>query len=493
MPNNGIRIYTENGKGIDIRNDVYKILGISPRSNGFDIGYACGNTHGKINPLSKRKPYGFGGISGYDDTDAEAENWGMTPAPMRLPDAPLWGQWQPPKGGLSQPFRPGDFNGYNHNAKAPVHVEDLFFTNNNGNRMNFPTLARRGEHYYGNMYLHVDFQIDPGDFVMSDFHPTWASSSYFKTFKPTLIFAAWEGVETRPGAVWIAQTEDYVGRLSGAYRLSINTGAPEMYAYIVGGDIKLDDEEGNRIEVDGTEQWIAAVCLAPAVRMVNSEGDIVYTGKPAGVDFMGELFSLKFSPKQSGENFVLQGNRWGEPVEVTPTETKRTLFEVNTACYNPEVVYFEAFRDEGYLEIMFSSATANYLGYTQLEKVTATAWANIYDRNGNFIFDVGIGLGEMHVHHDGPDHGHVTIETEDNAIRADASWLKDLPSGQYIMETYLYFYATEDIGFIRYVADQSYDDVHDGIYDSLNEVKDELNISPCVLFSYQGARTTINI
>lgn len=56
MPNNGTRIYTENGKGIDLRADVYKVLGITCRRNGYDLGYACTNTHGKINPWAKFKP-----------------------------------------------------------------------------------------------------------------------------------------------------------------------------------------------------------------------------------------------------------------------------------------------------------------------------------------------------------------------------------------------------------------------------------------------------
>lgn len=56
MPNNGTRIYTENGKGIDLRADVYKVLGITRRRNGYDLGYACTNTHGKINPWAKYKP-----------------------------------------------------------------------------------------------------------------------------------------------------------------------------------------------------------------------------------------------------------------------------------------------------------------------------------------------------------------------------------------------------------------------------------------------------
>lgn len=35
---------------INLGDDVYGTLGIGATSNGYDLGYACANTHGKINP-----------------------------------------------------------------------------------------------------------------------------------------------------------------------------------------------------------------------------------------------------------------------------------------------------------------------------------------------------------------------------------------------------------------------------------------------------------
>lgn len=501
MPNNGTRIYSQGGKGIDIRNDVYKVLGIGPRRNGYDVGYACSNQHGKINPLSKRKPYAFGNVSGYTDAEAAAHNWGMTPAAMVLPNVPAWGQWQPPKGGLSEPFRSGDFDGYNQNAKPPVYVENMYFTTNDGKRVGYPTLARRGAHFYGYPYLCCDFSLDPGEFRMSDFHPTWGSVDYFKDFKPTLIFAAWEGREFWPGGVWIAQTEETVSQLSGSYQLRINTSDPDMYAYIVGGDII--EEDGERHEVDGSGRWIAAVCLAPSVYMTNSEGEQVFIGKPNG-DFTGNLFSLRFSPNQYDDEteedavarFVKVGDMWEEPTAVTPTKTEKTLFMVES--YGAGFVEFELelgdANSNSMVYVTVSHTTASYRGYTQLSSVRAYAWVRIYDSAGKFMLEESVFLGNWQVTHDGLDYGHVAMENGDaDRFAADISWIDYLPKGQYTMESVVFFTGAEDVGFIHYEADQSYDNVEDNVYDLLCEIKDSWRLpQPCVLYNYTPVRRTIN-
>ena len=36
---------------VGLDSDVYPTLGIGPTSDGYDLGYACANTHGKINLL----------------------------------------------------------------------------------------------------------------------------------------------------------------------------------------------------------------------------------------------------------------------------------------------------------------------------------------------------------------------------------------------------------------------------------------------------------
>ena len=41
---------------VGLDSDVYPTLGIGPTSDGYELGYACANTHGKINKWSKKKP-----------------------------------------------------------------------------------------------------------------------------------------------------------------------------------------------------------------------------------------------------------------------------------------------------------------------------------------------------------------------------------------------------------------------------------------------------
>lgn len=41
---------------IDIETDIYKVLGLSATSDGYDLGYACSNKHGKIKKWARYKP-----------------------------------------------------------------------------------------------------------------------------------------------------------------------------------------------------------------------------------------------------------------------------------------------------------------------------------------------------------------------------------------------------------------------------------------------------
>ena len=41
---------------VGLDSDVYPTLGIGPTSDGYELEYACANTHGKINKWSKKKP-----------------------------------------------------------------------------------------------------------------------------------------------------------------------------------------------------------------------------------------------------------------------------------------------------------------------------------------------------------------------------------------------------------------------------------------------------
>ncbi len=41
---------------INLAGDVYATLGIGSVNGAYDLGYACANTHGKINPWARYKP-----------------------------------------------------------------------------------------------------------------------------------------------------------------------------------------------------------------------------------------------------------------------------------------------------------------------------------------------------------------------------------------------------------------------------------------------------
>lgn len=130
MPNNGTRIYTEvrNGVkyGVDVRSDVYKVLGIAPRKNGFDIGYACSNLHGKINPASKHKPVRYDKVGELTDRErmGTSEDWGngifwgvrCAGRPGKLTGLHDCYEYLPPRAGEDW-MRLGDFDGYNNAAE----------------------------------------------------------------------------------------------------------------------------------------------------------------------------------------------------------------------------------------------------------------------------------------------------------------------------------------------------------------------------------------
>lgn len=115
---------------INLDGDVFATLGIGSVDGDYDLGYACANTHGKINPWALYKPVRYESLA-----PGENEKWwqgwdgncGVKPFQMAgYWDAPKhadgsmngW-EYTPPTGGKF-PFRLTDFNGYNHRASAPI-------------------------------------------------------------------------------------------------------------------------------------------------------------------------------------------------------------------------------------------------------------------------------------------------------------------------------------------------------------------------------------
>jgi hypothetical protein len=115
---------------INLDGDVYATLGIGSVNGAYDLGYACANTHGKINPWARYKPVRYESLA-----PGENEKWwqgwdgncGVKPKRIssytdaeNYADGSMNGwEYTPPTGGKF-PFRLTDFNGYNHRAQAPI-------------------------------------------------------------------------------------------------------------------------------------------------------------------------------------------------------------------------------------------------------------------------------------------------------------------------------------------------------------------------------------
>lgn len=111
---------------VGLDSDVYPTLGIGPTSDGYDLGYACANTHGKINKWSKKKPvrYADMAINLKLDTWWKGDNNANCGLNVRVNDVLESYKdnsayaYDPPRGGDKEPFRALDFNGYDHNAEV---------------------------------------------------------------------------------------------------------------------------------------------------------------------------------------------------------------------------------------------------------------------------------------------------------------------------------------------------------------------------------------
>lgn len=111
------RIYTESGKGIDVRGDVAYVLG---ESTG-DVGMLCVSKN--INEYAKNKPVRYNSLVTPSDAQKKAINYGLTaPVASSTPAATKETFWvyTRPDGAPSGWYRILDFDGYNHKAVCPV-------------------------------------------------------------------------------------------------------------------------------------------------------------------------------------------------------------------------------------------------------------------------------------------------------------------------------------------------------------------------------------
>lgn len=114
--------------------EVYEVLGVSPTSKGYDVGYICSNAHKKTNIWSRFKPVrwksfginltndqwwkGEDGQCGIDFTNARAVNYTQIPSKMTDDGNNGW-EYLPPNGDPF-PYRLLDFIKYKHDAPPPI-------------------------------------------------------------------------------------------------------------------------------------------------------------------------------------------------------------------------------------------------------------------------------------------------------------------------------------------------------------------------------------
>lgn len=104
--------------------EVYSLLGVSKTGTYYDVGYICGNGHGKINKWSKHKPVRYDSPSELTNAQWESALYGMGVTYSSNIDtvieAALSGDWEylPPRPGTDW-CRLTDFVGYNHSCLKP--------------------------------------------------------------------------------------------------------------------------------------------------------------------------------------------------------------------------------------------------------------------------------------------------------------------------------------------------------------------------------------
>lgn len=100
--------------------DVKQVLGVA--SN--DVGYLCGNGHGKINMYAKYKPVVYASNKGLSEEERASARYGMHVQAVDTSDIGTDCKWyyEAPTGGASAPYRLGDFVGYDHDCETPLSV-----------------------------------------------------------------------------------------------------------------------------------------------------------------------------------------------------------------------------------------------------------------------------------------------------------------------------------------------------------------------------------
>ena len=90
-----------------------------------DVGTLC--TSNKINKWSKKKPVSYQTSSSLTDAQLKETNYGFNITSNTNLDSPTGWSYVRPTGGMTSPYRLGDFRGYNHEAKTFIWVENYIW------------------------------------------------------------------------------------------------------------------------------------------------------------------------------------------------------------------------------------------------------------------------------------------------------------------------------------------------------------------------------
>lgn len=90
-----------------------------------DVGTLC--TSSKINPWSKWKPVSYQTSGSLTDAQLKETNYGFNITSNTNLDSPTGWSYVKPIGGMTSPYRLGDFRGYNHEAKTFMWVENYIW------------------------------------------------------------------------------------------------------------------------------------------------------------------------------------------------------------------------------------------------------------------------------------------------------------------------------------------------------------------------------
>lgn len=471
MPNNGVKIYSQtvNGvtHGIDYKDDVYKVLQLSPVGGRYSINYACQNTHGKINRYSKFKPYAAGDVTKFTDIDCRRFNYGMVPvlllhqqdAAHRLETSP-WGQWQPPT--ATHRCRVGDFDGYN-NAAVKWLMSAKVYTSKSINSTK-PVIGSTGgdsslsAKLIGEIEVSgsADAELTPADFYHND-----AGVPPYAKWRLTLLFAPWEGFEWG-GTPWVVQgprVEDITG---GNYKLELTT-TDNMQMLNA-----LDNQTDGRS--------ISILCLSPDIR-VDSDGRAV-----------DESSILMLSLNMWGDplNLVNAHDAYERPALPTPSGTG-TIYGTVTS---PKITYAEftyenstnefSFGFEGGIAINVDPLDHEMMSFLDENDASLIRGKRVDLRATVFFCPAGTNGPWSATYY----YNDMLVQQSAFGSRFDAtfadegsggtSWSRadmNVPAGTYDVYVLLYFYCDFPVGSTRYqMSTYNFEDVNQHLLDYVWEV-----------------------